>query len=296
MNSPNTPYSPAPGLAALACRIASLHVYPVKSCAGIAPPAALLTENGLDLDRAWMIVDPHGQMLTQRECPRLALVQTQLRHSDLLLRAPGMLALHLRLDTVEAPTRVQVWDDIVRAWDMGPLAAQWCSDFLGQPARLVRFEPEEVRTPDLRWAAGTTVGAQFADAFPLLVLSTASLEELNRRLAAAGQAPVTMQRFRPNIVLDGLEPFDEDQLQGLRIETDEGPVHLRLTKPCVRCSVPDVDPATGESGPEPGRTLAGFRADARMKGGITFGMNAVVLQGADCLLRVGQAVELNWGV
>jgi uncharacterized protein YcbX len=277
-----------------ACTLASLHVHPVKSCAGLALDAAELLPTGLDLDRAWMVVDEEGQMLTQRELPRLALVQPQLRHSDLLLRAPGMLALHLRLDTVDAPTRVQVWDDVVRAYDMGPLAAQWFSDFLGRPARLARFDPEETRQPDPAWAAGTTVGAEFADGFPLLVVGSASLVDLNQRLAAQGQPPVTMQRFRPNLVLDGLEPFDEDRLSDLHITTAEGPVHLRLTKPCVRCGVPNVDPLTGEAGTEPGRTLAGFRADARMRGGITFGMNAVVLAGAGCTLRVGQAVQTDW--
>jgi uncharacterized protein YcbX len=277
-----------------ACRIASLHLYPVKSCAGVDLTEAELLPTGLDLDRTWMVVDEAGRMLTQRQCPRLALVQPQLRHQEVLLRAPGMLALHLRVDTVEAPTRAQVWGDIVRAFDMGALAAQWFSDFLGRPARLVRFDPEETRTPDPAWAAGTTVGPEFADGFPLLVASTASLAALNERLAEAGAEPVTMARFRPNVVLEGLQAFDEDHLGDLFVETEPGPVHLRLTKPCVRCSVPNVDPATAETGTEPGRTLAGFRADARVQGGITFGMNAVVLAGSGGWLRVGQAVDARW--
>ena len=278
----------------VACRIASLHLYPVKSCAGLALSEAQLLPTGLDLDRAWMVVDEAGRMLTQRQLPRLALVQPQLRHQEVLLRAPGMLALHLRADTVEAPTRAQVWDDIVRAYDMGALAAQWFSDFLGRPARLVRFDPDQTRTPDPAWAAGTTVGAEFADGFPLLVAGTASLTALNERLAEAGAEPVTLARFRPNLVLEGLQAFDEDLLGDLFITTGDGPVHLRLTKPCVRCSVPNVDPATAEPGSEPGRTLATFRADARVQGGITFGMNAVVLGGAGSLLRVGQAVDARW--
>lgn len=282
--------------AGLACRIASLHLYPVKSCAGLALGEAELLPTGLDLDRAWMVVDENGRMLTQRQLPRLALVQPQMRHQAVLLRAPGMLPLHLRADTVEEPTRVQVWDDIVRAFDMGALAAQWFSDFLGRPARLVRFDPDETRQPDPDWAAGTTVGPEFADGFPLLVASTASLTALNERLAEAGAEPVTMARFRPNLVLDGLLAFDEDLLGDLFIETDSGSLHLRLTKPCVRCSVPNVDPATAETGSEPGRTLATFRADARVQGGITFGMNAVVLGGAGARLRVGQAVDARWTV
>ncbi len=278
----------------LTCTVASLHLHPLKSCGGLPVSEALLVETGLDLDRAWMVVDPDGEMLTQRELPRLALVMPTLRHADLVLRAPGMLALHLRLDTVEEPTRVRVWDDIVKAYDMGPLAAQWFSDYLGQPARLARFDPEEKRLADPKWSAGQAAEAAFADGFPLLVASTASLADLNARLAARGAAPVTMERFRPNIVIDGLQAFDEDNIGDLVIDTPEGPVHLRLTKPCVRCGIPNNDPATAEVGTEPGATLAGFRADARMDGGITFGMNAVVLEGFDRTLRVGQVARARW--
>ena len=278
----------------LPCTVASLHLHPLKSCGGLAVPEALLVETGLDLDRAWMVVDPQGDMLTQRELPRLALVTPTLRHADLVLRAPGMLAMHLRLDTVEEATRVRVWDDIVKAYDMGPLAAQWFSDFLGRPARLVRFDPEEQRLAESKWSAGVAAETAFADGFPLLVTSTASLAELNDRLAAKGVAPVTMARFRPNLVLDGLQAFDEDNIGDIVIDTPEGPVQLRLTKPCVRCSIPNTDPASATVGTEPGDTLAGFRADARMGGGITFGMNAVVVDGFGRTLRVGQAAQARW--
>ncbi|CAD5372649.1 MOSC domain containing protein [Rubrivivax sp. A210] len=274
-------------------RVASLHIHPVKSCAGIEVGQALLAETGLDLDRAWMVVDTGGRMLTQRELPRLALVQPAFKGGEVVLRAPGMLALHLRVDTVEAATRAQVWDDIVKAYDMGALAAQWFSDYLGRPARLVRFDPEERRLSDPHWAGEIAAENAFADGFPLLVAGAASLAELNRRLAERGQDAVTMARFRPNLVLDGLPPFDEDHLAEIEIavESEGGPVRLRLVKPCVRCSIPNVDPATGVQGQEPGATLAGFRADARMGGGITFGMNAVVVQGFARALRVGQAVR-----
>ncbi len=280
----------------LPCTVSSLHLHPLKSCGGLVVGDALLVETGLDLDRAWMVVDADGEMLTQRDLPRLALVTPTLRHADLVLRAPGMLALHLRLDTVEEPTRVRVWGDIVKAYDMGPLAAQWFSDFLGQPARLARFDPEENRQVDQQWSAGQTTGAAFADEFPLLVCSTASLAELNARLAARGAAAVSMARFRPNIVIDGLQAFDEDHIGLLVIDTPEGPVHLRLTKPCVRCAIPNNDPATAEVGAEPGATLAAFRADARMGGAVTFGMNAVVLDGLGRTLRAGQGVRAHWNV
>jgi hypothetical protein len=277
------------------CSIAALHLHPIKSCAGLAVDQALLIETGLELDRAWMVVDADGGMLTQRERPRLALVRPRLRGDDMVLRAPGMLALHVSLDAVEAPTRARVWDDEVKAYDMGPLAAQWFSDYLGQPARLVRFDPEHKRLSDRRWTGDVAAENAFGDGFPLLVASTASLAELNRRLTSRGLPPVTAERFRANLWLDGLQAHDEDQLDEITIAAEGGPVRLKLVKPCARCSIPNVDPATGEVGHEPGDTLAGYRADARVHGAITFGMNAVILEGVDRLLRPGQVAQASWG-
>ncbi|MEO5735492.1 MAG: MOSC N-terminal beta barrel domain-containing protein [Rubrivivax sp.] len=280
------------------CRISALTLYPIKSCAGVPVDEALLIETGLDLDRAFMVVDEGGQMLTQRQWPRMALLRPTVRREDMVLRAPGMLTLHVRLDTVEAPTRVQVWRDIVKAFDMGNLAAQWFSDFLGLRARLVRFDPEQQRPSDPRWVGDLTAGTAFADGYPLLVCNSASLADLNARIEAHGaSAPapaIAMQRFRPNLVLDGLHPFDEDALHELTVSTEDGPVVLRLVKPCVRCGIPDVDPEDASVGVEPGATLARFRSDPRMDGGITFGVNAVVVEGVDRVLRVGQTVSARF--
>ena len=275
----------------LHCTLDALFVHPIKSCAGITLADALLVETGIDLDRAWMVVDEHGEMFTQRELPRMALVQPSFKGGDVVLRAPGMLALHLRTDTVEAATRVRVWDDIVKAFDMGDLAAQWFSDFLGRRLRLARFDPEQQRLSDPAWAGTVAAENAFADGFPLLVANAASLADLNARLLARAQPAVTMQRFRPNLVLGGLQPWDEDHIDELVIDTESGPVRLRLVKPCVRCTIPNVDPATGDTADEPGDTLAGFRADARMQGGITFGMNAVIVEGIERRLRVGQVAR-----
>jgi uncharacterized protein len=293
-------YAPEAGLGArppplsdLTCTLGALALHPVKSCAGIDLRESLLVETGLEFDRAWMVVDAHGDMLTQREFPRLALVQPTLRASDIVLRAPGMLALHLSLDTVEGRTRVRVWDDLVKAYDMGPLAAQWFSDFLGRKGlQLVRFDPEQKRLSDPKWAGDIEAENAFADGFPLLVVSTASLAELNCRLAAAGQAPVTMQRFRPNIVLDGLpDAHGEDFIDTLVIDAPEGPITLKLVKPCARCTIPDVDPSTAEQGHAVADALAAYRANPRVKGGLTFGMNAVIASGIEHTLRVGASVS-----
>lgn len=272
----------------LSITLAALGLHPIKSCGALAPHEALVIETGLEFDRAWMVVNPHGEMLTQRELPRLALIRPTLRRNDLQLRAPGMLALHVALDTVEAPTRVRIWDDIVKAYDMGALAAQWFSDYLGQTCRLVRFDPEEKRLSARQWTGEIEAETAFGDGFALLVTSTASLAELNRRLQVAGQAPVGPERFRANLILDGLEAFDEDHIDEIVFDAEGGPVRIKLVKPCARCSIPNIDPATGEPGPEPGATLAGFRADTRLGGAVTFGMNAIVLEGADRQLRVGQ--------
>jgi hypothetical protein len=269
--------------------LSSLFVHPVKSCAGIAVDESLLIETGLEFDRAWMVVDETGGFVSQRELPRMALIQPSLRTHDLLLRAPGMLGLHLALDAVEAPCRVRVWDDEVAAYDMGNLAAQWFSDFLGRKLRLVRFDPEQRRLSSAKWTGALEAENAFNDGFPLLVASTASLAELNRRLAERGLPPVTMQRFRPNLVLDGLEAHGEDWLDEIVLDGPDGAVRLKLVKPCGRCTIPSVDPARGEQGHEPGDTLSGYRADARLDGAITFGMNAVIVDGIERRLRVGAA-------
>ena len=280
------------------CTLASVHAYPIKSCGGVDLRQGLLIETGLEFDRAWMVVDRHGDMLTQREQPRMALVQCSFKGSELVLRAPGMLALHLRLDAVEARTDAQVWNDRVQAYDMGALAAQWFTDFLqpgqhtpGTGLRLVRFDPEHQRICDPKWTGSLQAQTAFADGYPLLVANTASLQDLNQRLAAAGVAPVTMQRFRPNLVLDGLPAFDEDHTRELLIQTADGEVELRLVKPCSRCSMPNVDPATALSSPIVGDMLSSYRADTRVGGAVTFGMNAVVVRGIEFFLQAGQAVH-----
>ncbi len=267
--------------------LASLHLYPIKSCAGIAVDDALVIETGLELDRAWMVVDEHGVFVTQRVLPRMVLVRPTLRESDLVLRAPGMLPLHLLLDTVEAPTEARVWNDTVRAYDMGALAAQWFSDFLGRRLRLLRFDPEQQRLSDPGRSRGVAAENAFSDAFPLLVTSTASLAALNERLAAQGAGPVTLERLRPNLVLDGLDAHGEDHLDEIVFDTDDGPIRIRIADACTRCSVPDVDPASGEAGHAVGDALAAYRADARKGGAITFGMNAMIVEGVDRVLRRG---------
>lgn len=284
-------------------RVARLFVYPVKSCAGVAVDEVLLIETGLEFDRAWMVVDEAGRFVTQRELPRMALIRPQLKHSEMVLRAPGMLALHIALDAVEEPTEATVWNDRVKAYDMGDTAAQWFSDFLNaerpagqavQRLRLVRFDPEQQRLSNKRWTGGLDAPNQFSDGYPLLVLSQASLDGLNARLQAAGHAPVGIERFRPNLVLDGLEAHDEDRLDVLEIATGDGVARLKMVKPCPRCPIPNIDPATALSSPEVGDALQAYRAHPAVDGAIAFGMNAIVLDGVDHALRPGQAAAADY--
>ena len=283
----------------LEATIARLFIYPVKSCAGVELPEMLLTETGLEFDRAWMVVGAQGEFVTQRQLPRMALIKPQMKQMEVVLRAPGMLALHLAFDRVEKPVRVRVWKDEVPAYDMGDIAAQWFSDFLSEPGRpqtlrLVRFDPEHKRLSSLQWTDGVEATNQFSDGYPLLVASEGSLAELNERLAAAGHDAVGIERFRPNIVLAGIESHDEDRVDALHVATGEGEAELKPVKPCTRCPVPDIDPATAVSSPEVGDMLRTYRADARVDGRITFGMNCIVLQGVEHMLKVGQAVGANY--
>lgn len=272
--------------------ISRLFVYPVKSCAGVEVREALLTETGFDLDRAWMVVDAQGRFVTQRQLPRMALVKPQIRLSEVVLRAPGMLALHLSIDAAEEPADVRLWDEPVSAYDMGAVAAQWFTDFLGQPLRLVRFDPQHRRASKRQWTGEVEALNQFSDGFPLLVLGQGSLDELNARLQAAGRPAVGIERFRPNIVLSGLPAHEEDRSGRVIVAADQ-PVELRMVKPCPRCPIPNIDPATGESAPGVLETLLQYRRDGRVGGRAAFGQNGIILSGFEQTLRVGQPVTLQ---
>lgn len=277
-------------------QIAQLMIYPVKSCAGVAVAEAVLLETGLQWDRHWMVVDADGLFVSQRECARMALVRPQIEADSLLLRAPGMPELRVPLQARGATLQVQVWDDVVDALDTGPEAAQWLQAFLGAPAqRLACFDPAAQRACSTKWTGGLAASTQFADGYPVLVTTDSAMDELNTRLAAMDHPAVGMARFRPNVVLSGLLPHDEDHLGPLEVLEDGTAVAgLQLVKPCARCPIPNIDPATAESHPGVGDALQAYRQDARVNGAITFGMNAIVTHGAGTVLRVGQVVQGNY--
>jgi uncharacterized protein YcbX len=273
--------------------IDALHLYPVKGCRGIPLQAARLAATGLEVDgigdREWVVVDAGNEFLSQREHPKMALIETRLTPASLLLKAPGMLLLEVPFDSEGDVLKVHVWNDRVSAVTQGEIADLWLTNYLGKPARLMRFDYEGSRLAAHRYTGQIDAPFKFADGFPLLVTNTASLAEVNNRLQRHNHPPVTMARFRPNIVLDGLPAFEEDYVKALHI----GPVTIRPVKPCARCSVPGVDPATGEHSPLVPDTLAGMRATDN---GVLFGVNAIVVAGAGATLRAGDPVEVELDV
>ncbi len=270
-------------------RLVSIHVYPVKSCRGLTLRAATLGPRGLQHDRSWMIVDSRDRFLTQRTHPQLATIgaEPSATGEALTLRAPASAALHVAaVDEAAAPLsrRVQVWDDTVEAADAGDAAAEWLQAILGEPVRLVRATARTLRQPRGPWRGEVASPVNFPDGYPLLVCSVESLADLTRRLPE----PVGMERFRPNLVLEGLGAYGEDRVGEMAI----GSVRLRLVKACTRCSTTSVDQTTGAASTNPLPTLRGYRFDRELRG-VTFGQNAVIVSGEESRLNVGDVVEVS---
>jgi uncharacterized protein len=260
-------------------RITKLLRYPLKSARAESLTRARLTTTGIAGDREWLLVRPDGHFLTQRELPRLATLATRLTSESLWLEAPGLRPLSLPAEAAGVPCEVRIWKDSVRALDQGDGPASELTAWLGEACRLVRLDPEHVRLADHAWTGTLDAPTAFTDGFPLLLVNEASLADLNARMGRE----LPMNRFRPGIVVSGLEAWGEDGLQDLRC----GSIVLRVVKPCTRCVITATDQATGErDGEEPLRTLRGFRHDARA-GGFTFGQNVVIVAGVGETLAVG---------
>ncbi|MER6997949.1 MOSC N-terminal beta barrel domain-containing protein [Streptomyces sp. NPDC000410] len=252
-------------------RVVELSYYPVKGCAGTSVSETLLTPAGLAHDRSFMVVSEQGVFRTQRRDPRLALIRPALDPDGrrLTLHSPGTEPLTIDVDTSGARRAVDLFGDPYRGIDQGDLSAAWFSDVLRTPSRLVRVPPEHDRVTD-----GRTPGTSgYADSCPLHVVSRATLDLLDSRLAARGAPPVPANRFRANIVVDGWDdPHTEDSAHRLTI----GAAELGYAKPAIRCAVTMVDQESGtRDGPEPLRTLATYRRAA--EGGIAFGSKFAVL-------------------
>lgn len=269
--------TPAPGPGGP--RLTGLHVYPIKSAAGLDPLEWEVGTLGLRYDRRWMVVDSRGAMLTQRSHPRLTQVRPSVGDGLLRIETDGMPALELPLDPgLAVSLSVTIWDDCCLAAWTGERAARWFSAVLETDCSLVHLPEAHARTVDPEYApAGHRVG--FADAFPFLLISEASLADLNGRL----DTPLPMNRFRPNLVIAGVEPFGEDRLGAFGI----GAMRFAAVKPCDRCVVPTTDQRTGERGVEPLRTLATYR---RSNGKVLFGQN--VIHTGSGRLQVGDLLQV----
>ena len=242
--------------------------YPIKSCGGVSVTEAELDSFGLKGDRRWMLVDGDGMMVTQRECPRMCLIQVEELFDPLapglLVDAPGFPPLNIQQPKGRQNIAVQVWQDRQQAWLVeDPKVHQWFSDFLSKSVRLVWWPEFEQRQVDLNYAR-TGDQVAFADGFPFLLISQASLDDLNSRLSDS----VSMTRFRPNLVISGSDMLAEEQYCLLTL----GRWSFELVKPCARCSIPSIDPQTGQRQSEPTRTLASYR---KQKGEIFFGQNLI---------------------
>jgi uncharacterized protein len=260
--------------------VSALHIYPIKSCRGIQVREWPVVARGFAADRRWMIVDARGKFVTQREVAQLALVGTALEGEALRLTAPDRPELVLPLSHETGESRqVQIWehDGIAVRHALG---SAWFSDYLGAPHELVYMPEHHLRQVNPARANSSDI-VSFADAYPFLVICEASLDELNSRL----DVPITMDRFRPNIVVSGTEPFAEDEYARVRI----GEISFRGPKRCERCLIPNVDPVTAERGQEPLRTLAKFRLSDQK---IWFGMN--LIHDGVGRLHVGDGVEAGF--
>jgi uncharacterized protein len=269
---------PRTRLAPSTVTLSGLYVYPIKSCAGISLQSADLSATGLRHDRSWMLVDETGEFMSQRAHPRMALISIRFSAEHLIVSAPDMPDLEIPLyphagDSIE----VRVWGDASRGALVGEEADRWFGEFLRFPCRLVHKPDDDVRLVDSLYAEnGDQVG--FADGFAFLLISEASLEDLNTRL----EDPLPMNRFRPNFVVRGCGPYAEDGWGRLRI----GSVPFRVAEPCPRCAITTVDQETGARGNEPLRTLANYR---KFDGEVFFGRN--LIQDALGSVHLGDPVE-----
>ncbi len=258
-----------------------LYIYPVKSLAGICLSEANTEDRGLQWDRRWMLVDEQNQFLTQRNFPDMALLRTQLE-GDHLVISTGDASKALRVGLQEGMGKYiasTLWDDQPSVELVSREADDFFTDFLQMQVRLVRVGERTSRPADPRYVADRKVEVSLADGYPFLVISEASLDDLNKRL----ETPVPMDRFRPNFVIDDTLPYAEDTWKKLRI----GESVFRVVKPCARCVVTTIDQATAIKGKEPLRTLSTYRT---VNNKVIFGQNMILESGRK--VRLGDKVEI----
>ncbi|MEQ1518490.1 MAG: MOSC N-terminal beta barrel domain-containing protein [Usitatibacteraceae bacterium] len=268
--------------------LSAIHIYPVKALGGISLDSSLVTARGLKNDRRFLVVDAQDKFLTQRNYPKMATVWVEIsygtRGDEVVFSAPDAGSVAFPAVPEASQVRnVQVWSSTVSAQAVSAEADRWLSDYLGAEVRLVYMPDSSKRQVNPRYARENDV-VSFADGYPLLVISEASLSDLNARIVADGGRALPMNRFRPNLVIAGCDAHAEDRLGEIAI----GDALFRAVKPCARCQVTTTDQAAGEvRGPEPLRTLAAYRDSAD---GPLFGMNLIPVRAG--AVRTGDAVRL----
>ena len=263
--------------------LSDIGVYPVKSMRGIYPQEVDATPKGLNYDRQWMVVSPDGSMHSQRTLPAMATIGTELTTAECILRIPNQPPLHLPLDgfTNGEEKSVHLWGQTLRATHLDRKIDSILSNFFETAVELVFLPPSSKRPLDPDYAVGSTIG--FSDGFPFLVTTQASLDELNSKLTN----PVSMKRFRPNLVIAGSQPFDEDRWKKIQI----GPAIFSLVKPCTRCSIVATNPQSGKRSPEVLQLLNRLRVIKTSKiNGVIFGENAI--SDFNGKLKIGMPVKV----
>ncbi len=270
-----------PGMTALT----SIHTYPIKSCAGLRHSSIAVEPRGLAGDRRWLIVDPAGRFITGRQHPSLVRVRIEPTADGLLLNAPGMPRLNVATPPrSDAAAKIRIWRDDTTARQADKSAAEWLSTYLGTRCRLVYQHDDDLRTIADQQGGRSGDHVSFADAYPLLLIGSASLADLNRRLPA----PVVMERFRTNLVAATDEPFVEDGWRTAEI----GGVTFDVAKRCSRCVFTTVDPISGTKNAdgEPFKTLRSYRLSKEERG-VLFGVNLIPRKTG--VIRNGQTIETN---
>lgn len=260
--------------------LSALTYYPIKACRGFDVQASKVERMGLEHDRRMMVVTPEGQFLTQREHPKLALITPRLKNDGVTLSTPNFDSIHFNIQKSGASRPVNIWKSKgVNAIDQGDEAAGWLSDWLGTPVRLMHIADGFKRKLNPDYTVNPDDHTGFADGYPILVVSEASLQDLNSKLVS----PLPMNRFRPNILVKGCGPYAEDAWKRIKI----GEIEMAFVKPCARCVVTTIDKETLEKNKEPLKTLSTYR---KQKGGAMFGMNVIPLNEGE--IKVGMNVEI----
>jgi uncharacterized protein YcbX len=278
--------------------IQALYNFPIKGGAGNLLNQSVTTEVGLQYDRQWLFVDETGQFITQRQIAHLVWVTAQASEKGLILNAPHQTELVVPWlnDVNHATVSVKIWRDTVSAIDCGEAAAKWVNHYLDVPGKSFRLVQALTTKPRHADLTGTTLAPApnlFSDGYGFNILSESSISALNDRLVESGHEPVDVLRFRPNIVLSGLQPHEEDFIERLTVHTATGPIVIDMVKPCTRCAVPNIDPFTAISSPEVNDTLATYRRLVSMHDEICFAMNAIMTSGVGRVIKVGDPFEAH---